>query len=387
MQNIYQFLSYIIFGIIFNIILKKFLNKNNRNEDNSITRIKTRSSNLIYNDSLKFSKKNILSFIIICSIYAFYIIIMDILRFFKYNNLNIWTFHLAFVLIFMNCYFPQNLYKHQIYPMIFVIFFCTIFLILSTFLDFKDGKNIYQVKGTGLCISIIFTYIILVLLFSFSEIKIKVFIDLKYLSPYTIIISIGIIGFIATFIASLIFGLNGKECNKQLEYDINCYFEILPYLNRLKTEYNSEKKNFYLEIFLITPLFLFIEFLYMTFTIFIFKYLNPCYHLFSDNIYYLIYYLFTFIYGLINASDYIFPSIIGEIPELFEFIVFCIYLEIIELRFCGLNKNTRKNIILRAEFDSEGEINNNESFNEGHNIIDNDEEDTNNNELQLFNLK
>jgi len=225
-QNIYQYLSYIIFGIIFNIILKKFLNKNNRNDDNSITRIKTRSSNLIYNDSLKFSKKNILSFIIICSIYAFYIIIMDILRFFKYNNLNIWTFHLAFVLIFMNCYFPQNLYKHQIYPMIFVIFFCTIFLILSTFLDFKDGKNIYQVKGTGLCISIIFIYIILILLYSFSEIKIKVFIDLKYLSPYTIIISIGIIGFIATFITSLIFGLNGKECNKQLEYDINCYFEI-----------------------------------------------------------------------------------------------------------------------------------------------------------------
>ena len=125
----------------------------------------------------------------------------------------------------------------------------------------------------------------------------------------------------------------------------------------------------------------------MTFTIFIYKYLNPCYHLFSNNIYYLIYYLFNFIYELINVSDYIFLSIIHEISELFEFIAFCIYLEIIELRFCGLNKNTRKNIILRAEFDSEGEINIDESLNEGHNITDIDEEDTDNNELQLFNLK
>ena len=128
-QNVYQFLGYIIFGILLNYILKKSLNKNNRNEDNSITRRNIKSSKLIYNDSLKFSKKNILSFIIICSIYAFYNIIDDIVRFYKFNNLIFWTFDLAFVLILMNCYFPQNFYKHQIYPMIFVIIFGTISLI------------------------------------------------------------------------------------------------------------------------------------------------------------------------------------------------------------------------------------------------------------------
>jgi len=104
----------------------------------------------------------------------------------------------------------------------------------------------------------------------------------------------------------------------------------------------------------------------MTFAIFIYKYLNPGYLLFSDNIY------FTFS-GLINFffikkkfdSLSIKKFIFSESSEIFELLAFLIYLELIELRFCGLNKNTRKNIEKRAEIEieiSEG-INNDNSLN------------------------
>ena len=37
-----------------------------------------------------------------------------------------------------------------------------------------------------------------------------------------------------------------------------------------------------------------------------------------------------------------------ELSELISIIAFCIYLEIIELRFCGLNRNLKRNISIRA---------------------------------------
>ena len=50
---------------------------------------------------------------------------------------------------------------------------------------------------------------------------------------------------------------------------------------------------------------------------------------------------------------------------IFELLAFLIYLELIELRFCGLNKNIRKNIEKRAEIDIEisGDVNNDNSIN------------------------
>ena len=60
--------------------------------------------------------------------------------------------------------------------------------------------------------------------------------------------------------------------------------------------------------------------------------------------------------------------------EIFKIIGFCIYLEIIELRFCGLDKNTRKNIISRGDIDSNQARNNksnsNFSVEENYNIIE-----------------
>ena len=183
----------------------------------------------------------------------------------------------------MNRYYPKNIYKHQIYPMILVIVSGTIVQIILTFLPFENKKNV-----------IILLYIFFVTLFSFSEIKIKNLTDCKYLSPYKIITAICLIGFTLTFIASLLFTFFGKDCNSQTK-DINCYGAIPSYFSELKNKLNTDKTNFYLEIFIITPFYLLIEFLSITFIIFIYKYLNPCFLLLSDNIYYFLILLIDFI--------------------------------------------------------------------------------------------
>ena len=85
-----------------------------------------------------------------------------------------WTLHIAFLLFFMNVYFPKNLFKHQIYPMIFVIIYGIICRIIITFLILEDDKNIYQINGIYLSIFIILFYIFIAMLFSFSQVKIKV---------------------------------------------------------------------------------------------------------------------------------------------------------------------------------------------------------------------
>ena len=180
--------------------------------------------------------------------------------------------------------------------MIFVIFLDNILIIISTFLDYNDNKNIYQVKGIILCNSVILFYICITFIFSYAKVKTKILIDRKYLSPYIIIILVGIIGFIANTIAALIIEFYGDECNDLSETNINCYANISSYFNILKTMFNNNPKEFYIEIFFFSLFSMIFEFLNMTFVIFIYKYLNPSYLLLSDNIYFTFFSLINFFF-------------------------------------------------------------------------------------------
>ena len=84
--------------------------------------------------------------------------------------------------------------------------------------------------------------------------------------------------------------------------------------------------------------------------LFIIKDLNPSYILISENLYYEVINLYEFIpkKDKLNASK---TFIIMQFAELFEFFGCLIYLEIIELKFCELNKNLKKSISQRGEED------------------------------------
>ena len=370
-KNIYKFTSYILLGILSNFILNRNLKSKKRNENSDNERT---SSQLIFYDALylEFSNKNIFLFILICFTHMIYQESVELFHFFRLNSLLLWTAHLAFMLIFMNYYFPQNIYKHQKYSMISVIIIDSILIIISTLLKIKDNKNIYQLRGIPLCILILFIYIIFAFMNAFSCVQIKQFIDKKYISPYNVIIVIGIIGFILSFLTSLFFSIFGNSCTEEYKKNIICYCDALSYFDDIKSSFKDNKKLFFIRAFLITPIYLIIEFVYIALDITIIKYLNPIYSLLTENIYFLIF----IIYSFINQSDKKLRFFISLSSEIFEIIGFCIYLELIELRFCGLNENTRINIILRGESDSDqaknNESNSNFSVEDNYNIINED---------------
>ena len=84
----------------------------------------------------------------------------------------------------------------------------------------------------------------------------------------------------------------------------------------------------------------------------------------SDNVYYEILKIKIFIPE--DNKDKLWNNfIILQLAEFFKFIGLLIYLEIIELRFCGLNKNTKINILKRSlkdKIESSCDFDFNESF-------------------------
>ena len=79
--------------------------------------------------------------------------------------------------------------------------------------------------------------------------------------------------------------------------------------------------------------------------------LNPNYVLLRDNLYYGTSRLIFFLFNL--HKDYkhymtLTQFILLEMSEILSILGYAVYLEIIELRFCGLDKDLKKNIIERG---------------------------------------
>ena len=240
--------------------------------------------------------------------------------------------------------------------MIFIASINTVLLIVASVLniyEYKENKaNIYEYKGAFVCFSVIIIYCNLSFLIYYARIHIKILTDIHYISPYKIIISIGIIGFVFELMLLIIsFILNSKTKCHQIKYiNIYCYLNSSNYFSNYST-LNGDKNKIIHETSM--------SFLYLIFyfgglicELFIIKYLNPNYVLMSDNVYFEVIKLNKFFYEEfsnvnINKNVFIQFSII-QIAQFFEFIGCLIYLELIELRFCGLNKNLKRVISERS---------------------------------------
>ena len=116
-------------------------------------------------------------------------------------------------------------------------------------------------------------------------------------------------------------------------------------------ELGKTGKRMYIEIFLVIPFYLIIKYFEFTCEILVIYYFNPNYVLVRDNLYYGI---IRLIFILVNDKDYqhdisLTQFIILETSELLSIFAYGIYLEIIELRFCGLDRYLKRNIIKRSE--------------------------------------
>ena len=175
--------------------------KRETTKDNIIKKSDSRDSILIYNEgTTEFSntKKELL---IVCLSYCISIELIKILYFFKFDRIEIWTFEVLFVLYFMKKFFVINLYNHQKLAIIIILVPISILLITSNFLPYTNHKTteeksedldaFEEIEGiTGhklyyfpLAIVMLISNIFL----SYSRVKSKVLMDLRYLSPYLII--------------------------------------------------------------------------------------------------------------------------------------------------------------------------------------------------------
>ena len=87
----------------------------------------------------------------------------------------------------------------------------------------------------------------------------------------------------------------------------------------------------------------------LTFEILTIYYLNPFYVLMTNNLYYSITELISFVSNVSSDGLKIAHFLIAEFSEVFAFLGYMIYLEILELNFCGLSDNVKRNIRSKGE--------------------------------------
>ena len=405
-QDFYKYISFVIGGAIFMKILKK-ISLTEEEKSNIKSKKSIKNKDLIFNNKSKNMKSiPMKQILIICMIFCFHLELSRIMYLFDFNGLDFWTFDIIFTLFFMDRYFIFNYYKHQIFSMIFIIIIDTVLLLVSSFLkntnngssDLKN-KNTYEIieMVTGskyYFIAVLFIFMLLSGLLSFVRVKAKIFMYFNYLSPYKIIYYIGLIGSILTFIGLMFvsfFGCSEKINNienycifKETKNGSEKYYydSIFIYFDDLKN--NIKNYKFYLEIIIVTPLFLFLEFFGFACEMLIIYYINPVYVLIRENLYYCILRFIFILSNIGNYTDYITTQqfFILQSSEIVALLGYIIYLEIIELRFCGLDKDLRRNIIVRGERETIQKPLDDNSFEENNvlNQTNSEEEGNNSNE-------
>ena len=144
-------------------------------------------------------------------------------------------------------------------------------------------------------------------------------------------------------------------------YNNNTYFDnVYSYFYNIKHLDNKNDK--YLELYLSIPVYCILHFLSNILLIFVNRLLSPIHCLIVDSLYRLLHIPIQTLQDINiddNSEGFFYEFIIQPLStrilrvfaHFISIIGYCIYLEIIELKFCGLNKNIRKNIKIRAKSD------------------------------------
>ena len=288
MQTISKNFGYLFFGIIFFFVSQK---KNKRNTNIKISNDKLKEikeddrkyTQLIYNDirhNIKISEIDKYTLFLVAINYVIYYEFLKILYYLGYKGLEFWTFDIFFLFIFTYFYFPKSIYKHQIISMIFIIIINTYLLMITSFdrIILNDNtnqyENIYENKGFKLCLFMIIIYIDISFLIAYARVKEKIFMDNKFISPYKIIILIGIFGLFYNLIIFLFFIIKGSNtiCQNSADREnIYCFGET-DYFYKLFDK-DNKLKDIFIEI-TCTLIYIFFHFLALIFELLTIKYLN-----------------------------------------------------------------------------------------------------------------
>ena len=335
-------------------------------------------------------ESNLLDLILIGIFFPLTVIIDDFIDS-QNNSVGFWALEILYICIFSYFIFKVKIYIHKRIA-IYIMFGVSILTFIEFFLprtktddlekknDLTD-KNVFDkitIKfGTYAIFLFIITNEVLHIQRDFCWVKGKYLMDIKSFSPAKIFMTIGGFGFIFVIIFFSIFtyvpcksfdniekigdsyinlDINKtlelyKECCQLKDYDENTKTLYLLYdsLKMIYREYSNTEKENMLEIFLIIPL-LFIFLLINEISLLMMvRYTDPNNILIYRNIYYFIKRIIVII---INKGDEKYLKYLNFFILEFEAVIATIsnliYLEVIELPFCGLNYELKKNISRRG---------------------------------------
>ena len=233
------------------------------------------------------------------------------------------SFTIILIAIASYFFFKSKNYSHNIVSIGF-------FIIMALLMDFIFNNFENEYSGSDFKNFIINFAIILFEVINFCYQKYMI--DNLYHYYYNVVFALGLDLFICNTISLPAFLLNEKLKKRFLE--------------------SFDDLQFLIPRFFIVMIFQFIYFLLRILTL---VYYTPTHLLICLS-------LSKFIVSLIDKGSNL--KYISIIPFLFQFFSLMVYLEIIELNFCGLNKNTKRNIALREEQDMLLGINNRNTIDE-----------------------
>ena len=269
---------------------------------------------------------------------------------------------ILFICIFTSKMFKSQIYIHQKFSLIFIILFCSIMKILSIIfrMNFSQHERIYNKINWIIPIGIL-SYILITLLRAYSYCKTKWLFEFKFYSPLKLLILYGFFGAILCFILSIIptfipcnnfFENIGRICNLNDSLNNSTIYYYENYNIYFKNLWNHEEIYINIIYLLLFVIKLFLFFLIKLYLMFIIKTLGPEYIICSKSLFYFIIELINFIYIIIkieqNDKGFRFYKFCETLGQFISFLGCIIYLELIGLNFCGLNKDLKKNIMDRS---------------------------------------
>ena len=382
----FQYLSMIIGGIILQIIYNH-RNKGSRNiKEEEVVDVEKITDDLHtesiilreYKKNEKMKNKNdIKKIFLIFAVYFISQLTITSLNQLKLNRIKFWSLEPIFLYIFSKKVLNRTIYKHQKISIIIIIICCTSIYLVNSFLPYTKQCTYYnEKKNIKECAEIckeleqnVYEYIIhkyalffipiFIILYlaamvgnSYSTVSIKWLMDIKYIRLFKILLNVGIIGFVFALIELFIFSFipcpkkENQDSVKKIctfSYEGRDFYDNIISLFKLKAD-----KYLYIDIFIIIPLFLISSFLDRFFELLIIENLDPFYLVPIDCSFYLI--LEIVDYSITFDKENIYRNLKFACIILSNglcILLYGIYLEIIELHFCELDRFLRRNIIKR----------------------------------------
>ena len=344
LQSIMRFFGITVLSFLCYIYKNQILLNNN---DNNLEDNRERSSNLhskkekkkfllIYNGFPIDSNEHIEKILFTAFLLVFMELAEQFYNIFGPPDSDYWTFEILFTAFFIKRIFKIRLYSHQKYSIGFIIIFCSLLKLLTSLRSNEDkiGLQLFYIPLFSLLILFIKSY---------TYTKIKWLMDIKYISISKILLMYGLFGF---FISLVIYILSIIYFHSFGEKFGNDKFQTAP----------INWGIYILEVILVIAYmcFNFVSKFYYMYTL---KTFSPIHVLINNSLYYLflqIVLFFKLIYEIINkiGDNDLLIFFYYVLINIFSVCCYMIYVELIELKFCGCDYDLKKNIIRRGRDDS-----------------------------------